>query len=385
MDSFHDALTDLTRALPSALGDDFLALCLHEGVTRRLWIFVRPDAELEKVREAFLPLWKRHAGPLERGPAVVSPTDFARYSLLFPDLAHDLRERAQLLAGEAIWAHWPKPAPLDPLVQLGDIAAETLRWSALLALNGPRVEAERESLRAVSRQAGLDMVPGTPPLDVLEALYAYLAAQREAYPAYEWDGAPPAEAAPSHLPGLLALIGLKYQLIGIMPHVDRSILTGIDWPTVKDLVTNEFTSVGLATPWQLRLVATVALAQDLFLRTFESLWGSDLLDDCKPDPEHVMRSAAVLPVRVLVDQLSPDCMTADEEELGDLIHDVQNALLNIQLRNELTARLQGAPANTPPETLPGRESPPHQRIAANFRHLRWWSEYLVAGWQKLLV
>lgn len=385
MDSFHDALTDLTRALPSALGDDFLALCLYEGVTRRLWIFVRPEAGLEKVREAFLPLWKRHAGPLERGPAVVSPTDFAHYSLLFPGPARDLRERAQLLAGEAVWARWPEPAPPDPLVRLADVAAETMRCSALLALNGPQVEVERESLRAVSRQAGLDVAPGAPPLDVLEALYAYLAAQREAYPAYDWDGPPPAEAAPAHLPGLLALIGLKYQLIGIMPHVDRLILTGIDWPTVKDLVTNEFTSVGLATPWHLRLVATVALAQDLFLRTFESLWGSDLLVDCKPNPEHVMRSAAVLPVRVLVDQLSPDYMTADEGELGDLIHDVQNALLNIQLRNELTARLQGAPANTPPEPLPGRESPPHQRIAANFRHLRWWSEYLVAGWQKLLV
>ena len=384
MDSYHHALKDVTRALPSALGDDFLALCLLEGVTRRLWLFVRPEAELKKVREAFLPLWKRYAGLLERGPSVVTPADLAHYSLLFPGYARDLRDEAQLLAGEAVWAHWPEPPPLDPLVELADIAAETMRCSALLASNGPQVELERELFQVVTQQAGLDVAPGSPPLEMLEALYAYLAAQSEDYPTYGWDGAPPAEAAPSHLPGLLALVGLKYQLIGVMPHVDRSVLTSIDWPAVKDLVANEFTSIGLATPWHLRLVAKVALAQDLYLGTFESLWGSDLLDDCKPEWGHVMRSAAVLPIRVLVEQLSPDYMTVDEAELGDLIHDVQNALLNIQLRNELTARLQGVTASCPPETLPGREAPPHQRLAANFRHLRWWSEYLVASWQKLL-
>jgi hypothetical protein len=382
MDSYHDALTDVTRALPSVLGDDFLALYLCDGVTKKLWLFVRPEAEMKRVREAFLPLWQRYAGPLERGPVVVSPTDFSRYSLLFPGCVRDLRDRAQLLTGEGNWAHWPDPPPMDQLVQLADIAAEAMRCSQLLALNGPGVELERDLYRVVSQQAGLDIAPDTPSLDMLEALYTYLAAQREDYPAYDWDGAPPAEAAPTHLPGLLALVGLKYQLIGVMPHVDRSVLDGIDWPAVKALAANEFTTIGLTTPWHLRLVASVALAQDLYLHTFESLWGSDLLDDCKPSQRHVMRSAAVLPVRVLVEQLSPAYMTVDEAELGDLIHDVQNALLNIQLRNELTARLQGVAPNCPPEPLPGREAPLHQRLAANFGYLRWWSEYLVASWQQ---
>jgi hypothetical protein len=385
MDSYHNAVTDVTRALPSALGDDFLALYLHEGVTRNLWLFVRPEAEMKKVRDAFLPLWKQYAGLLKRGPIVISPTDFSHYRLLFPSRARDLCDRARLLAGEAVWAHWPEPLPLDPLVQLAEIAAETLRCSALLALNGPQVELERELFQVVSQQAGLDVGPGTPPRDMLEALYTYLAAQSEDYPAYGWDGAPPADAAPARLPGLLALVGLKYQLIGVMPRVDRSVLNGIDWPVVVELVTSEFTSIGLATPWQLRLVSSVALAQDLYLHTFEPLWGSNLLGDCNPSQQHVMRCAAELPVRGLVEQLSPAYMTADEEELGDLIHDVQNALLNIQLRNELTARVQGVAADCPPEPLPGREAPIHQRLAANFYHLRWWSEYLVAGWQKLLV
>ncbi len=385
MDSYHDALTDVTRALPSALGDDFLALYLHEGVIRTLWLFVRPEAEMKKVREAFLPFWKQHAGLFERGPVVVSPTDFSHYRLLFPSRARDLCDRAELLAGEVVWAHWPEPLLLDPLVQLAHIAAETLRCSALLALNGPQVDLERGLSRVVSQEAGIDVAPGAPPRDMLEALYTYLADQSQDYPAYDWDGAPPTEAAPAHLPGLLALVGLKYQLIGIMPHVDRSVLNGIDWPAVVELITNEFTSIGLATPWQLRLVASVALAQDLYLHTFEPLWGSNMLADCRPSRQHMMRCAAELPVRGLLEQLSPAYMTVDEEGLGDLIHDVQNGLLNIQLRNELTARLRGAAADCPPEPLPGREAPVHQRLAANFRHLRWWSEYLVAGWQELLV
>ncbi len=385
MDSFHDALTDVTRVLPSALGDDLLALYLCDGATKNLWLVVRPEAEMKKVREAFLPLWRRHAATLERGPRVVSPTDLYHYSLLFPGRARDLCNRARLLAGEGDRAHWPDFPPTDQLVQLADIAAEALRCSQLLAPNGPQVELKRDLHQVVSQQAGLDMAPDTPELDMLEALYAYLAAQREDYPAYDWDGAPPTEAAPTHLPGLLALVGLKYQLIGVMPQVDRSVFSGIDWPAVKELVANEFTTVGLATPWHLRLVANVALAQELHLRTFESLWGRDLLGDCKPSQQHVMRSAAVLPVRVLVEQLSPAYMTVDEADLGDLIHDVQNALLNIQLRNELTARLQGVAPSCPPDPLPGREAPPHQRLAANFGHIRWWSGYLVAAWQQLVA
>ena len=61
-----------------------------------------------------------------------------------------------------------------------------------------------------------------------------------------------------------------------------------------------------------------------------------------------------------------------------LIHDAQNVLLNIQLRNEVLARQRGVSAQSPPEPLPGRETSAHQRIAANFHHFRWWLRHLSA-------
>ena len=383
----HDALVDFQGALPAALGDGLLALYLDPDagkLDKELWLLVRPETEMESVRQAFFPLWTKYPDAFRQGPAVSTLADFARYNLLFPERARHLRDRAQLLAGEEQWSRLPEPIQPDPLLQLAKIAYETMRCSSLLFSDQSPVEMEERLIRVATDQAGLEIAAGTPALEVLGALYTYLD-QSETYPAYHayhWDGAPPAEDPPSHLPNLLALVGLKYHLIIVMPRVDRPLLTGIDWTRAAELISNEFTGFLLATPWQLRLVACVELAQDLFLRSFDQVWGSDVLAACSPAEYHVMRSAAVLPVRVLMEQLPADYMTVEEGELSDLIHDVQNILLNIQLRGELMARLKGTPSCRPPEPLPGREAPHHQRVAANFRHFRWWAERWVTDWKK---
>lgn len=383
MADYCEALAGITGALPSALGDDFQSLYLYEGLDRDLWLFVRPETDMGRVRRTLLPLWNRYAIALGRKPVAVSSADFAHYRLLFPSRARDLCQRSRLLVGEDIWARWQEPPPADPAVQLARVAAQAVSGCALLELDEPDANLEKELFWVVTHEAQLDIQVGALPLEVLAALYAHLAVQSQACPGYHWDGLPPAEPAPSLLPGLLALVGLRDQLIGVMPYIDRSILAGTDWSAVTRLVSDEFAHVGLATPWQLRLAASTALAQDLYLRTFELLWGSDVLSDCVPSEYHVLRNAAELPVRVLVEQLSPAYLTAPEEELDGIIHRTQNALLNIQLRSELTARLQDVPADLPPEPLPDRDSGPHQRIAANYRHLRWWSDHFVTRWQAL--
>ena len=86
----------------------------------------------------------------------------------------------------------------------------------------------------------------------------------------------------------------------------------------------------------------------------------------------------MLPVQVLVEQFPAAYCTAKESGLGKLIHRMQNILLNIQMREEILARQSRTVAQKPPTPLPGRETPNHQRVAANFSHFHWWTEYLVA-------
>ncbi len=377
-----NVLDAFQRALPQALGEDLLALYLEEGLEAsqsRLWLFVAPGLQVLQLREAFFPLWQAYPDAFRRGPAVVTLDDFALYRMLFPSQAAYLQEAGRLLAGDPIWPHLPAPPPLDPLVSLAHLAAETMRCSALLAApeSNKALEAKLHYLVRQISSEKLDDGAGVP--EHLGALYAYLAEQEAHYPAYQWDGPLPVEPPPPHLPGLVSLVSRAYRLIIVMPQVDQELLNNTDWAAVVDLVSDEFSEIVLATPWQLCLAASVKWAAELFTRSFELAWGSDVLADCDFLDSHLAASAAAHPVRVLVEQFPADYLTVEEEGLGILIHDVQNKLLAIQLRNELVSRLRGIPSEQAPEKLPGREAPPHFRIAANFRQFRWWSNYLSAS------
>jgi hypothetical protein len=160
----------------------------------------------------------------------------------------------------------------------------------------------------------------------------------------------------------------------VLPELDQATLATIDWHRVAELVAGEFETLLVATPWQIRLVASVAEAVSFTFRSFELIWGADILAGCRPSDDNVRLSAAMLPARTLVERLPAEYLTADESDLGALIHAVQNVLQNIQMRSELWARIREVAPRRPPEPLPGRETPPHQRVAALFRHLRWWTD-----------
>jgi len=257
-----------------------------------------------------------------------------------------------------------------------------MRCSALISpavLSAQRRTAlERRLIRVAIRQAGLELAADAPALEVLASLHRFLLEQSELYPVYDWEGTLPCQTPPNLLPGLVALIGLEDDLIVVMPRVDRSLLSDTDWDAVAKLVSDDFSGVMLTTPWQLRLVAAVELAMHLYIRSFDLVWGSDVLAGLQPTEQHVMVSAAALPLRILVEQLPAAYLTVEESGLDRLIHDVHNTLLNVQLHGELLARRKGTAVPRPPEPPPGQEPPPHQRIAAAFQHLRWWAELLTA-------
>ena len=57
------------------------------------------------------------------------------------------------------------------------------------------------------------------------------------------------------------------------------------------------------------------------------------------------------------------------------MQDLQNKLLNIQLRTELFSRMEYSVAEMPPEPLPDRGAPNHVRIEAIAIQLEWWADY----------
>jgi hypothetical protein len=367
--------------LTAALGDDLLALyCFNAGErAERLWLSVRPDTPPQRVREVIYPFWKRHRSLFSGGPFLAAAGDDRRYARVLPQEVAAFRHGARLLQGKDLLIQALEVMGADPLHSLAWIADEALIGSAVLASpDEDWRQATGSTLRLserLSRAAGrAGTVTSGLPGEVLAGLHGYLAAQSERYPAYQWEGEGPAERPPPHLPGLLALLGWGERLIVVLPRVDQAALMRIDWGRVADLVTGEFETILVATPWQMRLVASVAEAVSFTFRSFELIWGAHILAGCQPSDGDVRLSAAMLPVRTLVERLPAEYLTADEPDLGSLIHAVQNVLQNIQMRNELWARIRGVAPPRPPEPLPGRETPPHQRVAALFRHLRWWTD-----------
>jgi hypothetical protein len=367
--------------LTTLLGDDLLALYESDAGdgTGRLWLSVRPGTSPQRVREAVYPFWRRHRSLLAGGPFLATPDDGLRVARVLPQEVAAFRVGARLLQGDDLLAQALRITGADPLHALAWMAGETLIGSAVLASpDEDWRQATGSTLRLserLSRAAGRPGVAASrSPMQALAGLHAYLAAEAGRHPAYRWKGRASGERPPPHLPGLLALLGWGERLIVVLPEVNQAILAAIDWPHVADLVTGEFETILVATPWQMRLVASVAEAVSFTFRSFELVWGADVLAGCRPSDQDVRLSSAMLPVRTLVERLPAEYLTVDESELGGLIHAVQNVLQNIQMRNELWARIRGVAPRRPPEPLPGRETPPHQRVEALFRHLRWWTD-----------
>jgi hypothetical protein len=369
------------QQLVAALGDDLLALYSSAVGDRpeRLWLCVRPETPPSRVHAAIYPLWNSASSRPAPGPLLATPGDCARYARILPQEVAAFRAGARLWRGDDLLAEALAVAGADPLHSLTWVAEEALIGSAVVAspdidwrqTTGSTLRLSERLARAAGR-AGIDS-PGSPQ-EALARLHAYLAAESSRHRAYLWDGQTPAERPPRHLPGLLALVGWGERLIVVLPAVDQDLLATIDWQRVAGLVTGEFETLLVATPWQLRLVATVAEAIGFTLHSFEPVWGADILAGCRPSEADVRKSAGVLPVRTLVERLPADYLPAGEPELGGLIHGVQNVLQNIQMRSELWARIRQVEPRRPPEPLPGREAPPHQRVAALWRHLRWWTD-----------
>jgi hypothetical protein len=164
--------------------------------------------------------------------------------------------------------------------------------------------------------------------------------------------------------------------------VDEETLSGVDWDEVGAAAEDAYAQFGLATPWQLRLVASQPWVDSLFFKGFEHMWGADVLGELEPDELTLLRQLARVGSEQRVEKVPLDYLTIEDSAVSKLIHDTQNVLLNAGLRAELFTRFTGRDFDLPDWTPPGREVPQPERVAATWERWREVTAYYARLWRE---
>jgi predicted nucleotidyltransferase len=388
-------VADVRDTLVAELGEYLLALYLFGSAARGEYVPGRSDIDLLLVvdpamplvaaRNAFRPLWGRHADALGHGPLVATPDDLVLHLALFPALHRALLADARRFHGEAMLKHLPLPPPPDPVEEAAYLATRAITdATALTPKTLPPEKARRLTIlldRLARRTTRVTSPETLTPAEAMIAIHARLRALVQDMPQFDWQGAPPSGEVPDLLPGCLAFYQRESHLITVLERVDGGTLSGVDWEEVGAAAEDAYAQFGLATPWQLRLVASRPWVDSLFFKGFEHMWGADILGDLQPDEPTLLRQLARVGSEQRVEKMPLDYLTIEDIAVSRLIHDTQNVLLNAGLRAELFARLTGRNFDLPDWTPPGREVPQPERVAATWERWREVTAYYARLWR----
>lgn len=383
------AIYAVLGALQRALGDRLTALYSFGGISActyctsptgiNLLVVISDDTRMQDVRHALRQVWRLHSAELGQVPLVARKASFLRHIELDPILAHDIVASGEQFAGEALLSDLLAPEPIELLAR---IAGETMRASAVLA---PTMISQQESDRAINALRCLageylaeDYSPTDLPAKIYSGVQRYITYQIGRYDELSWNASEESGKAPV-LEVLLAVYSMENRLVLVLPDLPAEDIaeriTSINWRSVASRVAGEYRGLQLSTPAQLRLILRLEGAAEFALGTFEHAWGLDPLADLEISRWRVLRDLARFPSDILIDTLPRSLIVCDDNDLPVLVHDLQNKLLNIQLRTELFSRMEYSVAEMPPEPLPDRNAPNQIRIEAIANQLEWWANY----------
>lgn len=383
------AIYAVLGALQRALGERLVALYSFGGISActyctshtgiNLLVVISDNTLMQDVREALQQVWQLHGEELGQVPLVAKRASIIRHLKLDPLLAHDLTTSGEKIFGETLISKPPLPEPIELLAR---IAKESLHASAMLA---PSMISQQEAAVAINKLRCLsgqyvaeDFSPSDPPAKIFSGVQRYIAYQMRRHNSIVLDTPQQSGEAPV-LEVLLAVYSMDNRLILVLPDLpaeeiaDRII--AIDWSTVASRIAGEYRGMQLSTPAQLRLILQLEGAADHVIGTIEHAWGVDLLANLETSRWRVLRDLARLPSDILIDTLPRSLVVCSDNDLPVLVHDLQNKILNVQLRNELFKRMEYSASNLPPDPLPDRGEPSHVRIEAIANHLDWWADY----------
>jgi hypothetical protein len=185
--------------------------------------------------------------------------------------------------------------------------------------------------------------------------------------------------APPLVSELRAIYEMDNHLTLVMPDLEPVELArriaSADWTQVAARIADQYRGLRVTTPSQLRLVVKYEDCAEFLLQSYQHAWGADPITDLEISPSDVFRGLARLPSELELAVLPHAYFVAEDSDLSMLIHDFQNKLLNIQLRNELLCRTFNIPISVPPDPLPERISPETVRLDAILAHLHWWADH----------
>jgi hypothetical protein len=340
-----------------------------------LLLIVSESASIHEMRRVFRPLWGEYGRQLKRAPLIARPAALARHFQLYPTLAHHLvNEARSLLARTVDWPPLPRLTPHDTYLRQ---ALALMRASSALA---PEMKGVGERpllpLRRVARHIlGEPVSPAVTAVDLFARLHQELDPKIAALPSEQpWTSR--RTATSPLLPGLQATYQHNVENIVLaFAQLSPGQLRAIAWEKLARRLGKEYKTLQVTSSAQFRFIHEMERPLDITFQRSKRTWGVDVLRSLETDPWRQFRQAARLPSTLQIDQLPNAYLTADEDDIHDVIHDFQNRLLNVQLEHELLIRLLDVQKFEPPQPLPGRDAPNSQRIDAILQHAGWWSDY----------
>lgn len=380
----HAVINTLAKELGASLENAYLYGSLAQRTYEmgdsdiNLLLVVSEDLPIHKLRASFWPLWQEYRRRLLRAPLVATPRTLARHLLLHPALRDHLADSGQVVHGVGdVLANLPPLPASTPEETYAYLAHQALLASAALAPDR-RSTAEQavnqRRLRSLARR-----IFGQPVSSQETAVTTFARIQEHLAPLINsLPNLPPWEstriATSPMVPGLQATYVKDLEnLILVFNQLTAKQLSSIGWSKLAERLAKEYNVIFVTSSVQLRLINQYETPMDLFFKRTKHTWGEDPLRDLQASTYYKLRQAARRPSAILLDSLPNAYLTTPSQEMGTVVHDFQNKMLNVQLESELLKRLGVVDFGAPPTPLPGRETPLPERITAIMRHLDWWA------------
>lgn len=380
-DAIKAIVAELAEKLASQLEAIYLFGSVMDGTYQpgvsdvNMWIVTHNAHNIHEFRDVIYPLWQQHSHLLGHAPWFTPRAAFFRQIGLNPLLGYHLAQCGRQVFGKK--SLLPKLPTANRHEMYAQVVAELTQASAVLAPNmlEPDVaEAKLQQLQRLGRRLlGGEAAGGITAVTLFARLQAWLQQKTIDLSTDQlWTKKLPPDVT---LPGLQAIYRESGDIVMVFADLVPQMVENIDWAGLSADLAGEYTGLRVVTADHLRLMTQYHTPLDLTLRRYQHEWGFDPLAEVRPEPWRILRTAARLPSHTRTAPFPHAYFTSSEENLGKVIHDFQNRMLNIQLEHELLCRLQNVERFTPPEPLPGPDLSIPDRITSIFQHFDWWSDY----------
>ncbi|MFZ0546254.1 MAG: nucleotidyltransferase domain-containing protein [Candidatus Promineifilaceae bacterium] len=396
----YHAIEEINRTLEKSLGSQLIALYLFGSIAKEkyepdqsdinLLAVVEEGTSIHEIRSALRPIWLKAGEIIRQTPLIATPDALSRHLQVNPVLGNHLIEHSRLLYGQSLELAVSPVSTAERISLLSRVALNASTVIGHQLLTKDEVESSLLTLFRLAKFLDLDENAQTnTPVETFAAVQGFAARLITDNPTLQWS-APPPDGSPPLVDSLLAIYEMDERAIFLLPdwpadQIEAYIRT-VDWTAVSESLAGQYKGLQLSTPTQFRLIMEYNQASDRYFHNYEHAWGQDPLESLTISHRQLYKELARRASRMEIRTFPHVYITADGSDgFYKVIHDFQNKLLNIQLREELMVRIDKRPRAMPPTPLPDRTAPPNERIDAILEHFHWWADHYAAAMLQELI